>query len=79
ISAGKRQLEDIEWIENYRSLDTLPVKLQHAAMARKEYPEASLVELCEYCEDEFDETISKSGMKHRFAKIKELADQYRKV
>ncbi|MEG0526600.1 MAG: DNA-binding protein WhiA [Longicatena sp.] len=79
ISAGKRQLEDIEWIENYRSLDTLSVKLQHAAMARKEYPEASLVELCEYCEDEFDETISKSGMKHRFAKIKELADQYRKV
>ena len=36
ISAGKRQLEDIEWIENYRSLETLPIKLQHAAMARKQ-------------------------------------------
>lgn len=79
ISAGKRQMEDIEWIENYRSLDTLPVKLQHAAMARKELPEASLVELCEYCEDTFDEEISKSGMKHRFTKLKELADQYRGV
>lgn len=78
ISAGKRQLEDIEWIENYRSLDTLPVKLQHAAMARKEYPEASFVELCDYCEEEFDEVISKSGMKHRFAKLKELAQQYQK-
>lgn len=78
ISAGKRQLEDIEWIENYRGLDTLPLKLQHVAMARVACPEASLVELCEYCEEEYDEEISKSGMKHRFAKLKELADQYRK-
>lgn len=79
ISAGKRQLEDIQFIENYCSLDMLPEKLQHVALARKELPEASLNELCEYCADEFDETISKSGMKHRFAKIKEMAEQYRKV
>ncbi|MEG0329433.1 MAG: DNA-binding protein WhiA [Longicatena sp.] len=79
ITAGKRQLEHIQWIENYRSLDTLPIKLQNAAKARKELPEASLIELCEYCEDEFDETISKSGMKHRLAKLKEIAEQYQKV
>lgn len=79
ISAGKRQLEDIQWIENYCSLDMMPEKLQHVAIARKELPEASLNELCEYCADEFGETISKSGMKHRFAKIKEMAEQYRKV
>ena len=48
-------------------------------MARKQLPEASFVELCEYCEEEFQEEISKSGMKHRFAKLKELADQYRGV
>lgn len=79
MAAGKRQLENIQWIENYRGLETLPIKLQHAAYARKELPEASLMELCDYCEDTYDETISKSGMKHRLAKIKELADQYRKV
>lgn len=79
ITAGKRQLEDIEWIENYQSIDSLPEKLQHVIYARKELPEASLNELCEYCADEYDETISKSGMKHRLAKIKELAMQYRKV
>lgn len=79
MAAGKKQLEDIQWIENYNGLETLPIKLQHAARARQEYPEASLNELCDYCADEFDETISKSGMKHRLAKIKELADQYRKV
>ena len=42
-------------------------------------PEASLLELCEYCEEQFDETISKSGMKHRLAKLKEIANQYRNV
>ena len=79
MAAGKRQLEDIQWIENYKGLDALPVKLQNAAYARKAMPEASLLELCEYCEEQFDETISKSGMKHRLAKLKEIANQYRNV
>ncbi|MCR1980117.1 DNA-binding protein WhiA, partial [[Clostridium] innocuum] len=78
ITAGKKQLEDIQWIETYRTLDSLPEKLQHVAYARKQLPEASLNELCEYCAEEFNETISKSGMKHRLAKLRELADQYRK-
>ena len=79
MAAGKKQLEDIQWIENYRGLEALPEKLQHAAYARKELPEASLLELCDYCADVYDETISKSGMKRRLAKLKEMADQYRKV
>ena len=79
MAAGKKQLEDIQWIENYRGLEALPEKLQHAAYARKELPEASLLELCDYCADVYDETRSKSGMKHRLAKLKEMADQYRKV
>ena len=79
MAAGKKQLEDIQWIENYRGLEALPEKLQHAAYARKELPEASLLELCDYCADVYDETISKSGLKHRLAKLKEMADQYRKV
>ena len=73
MAAGKKQLEDIQWIENYRGLEALPEKLQHAAYARKELPEASLLELCDYCADVYDETISKSGMKHRLAKLKEMA------
>ncbi len=75
MAAGKKQLEDIEWIETYVGLETLPVKLQRAAYARKALPEASLLELCEYCEETYDEVISKSGMKHRLAKIKEKAKE----
>lgn len=75
MAAGKKQLEDIEWIETYKGISTLPVKLQRAAQARMALPEASLNELCDYCEEEFQETISKSGMKHRLAKIKEIAKE----
>lgn len=77
MAAGKKQLEDIQWIENYQSIDSLPEKLQHVIAARKEMPEASLVELCDFCEEEYGESISKSGMKHRLSKIKEIAAQYR--
>ena len=78
MAAGKKQLEDIEWIETYKGLSTLPIKLQRAANARKALPEASLNELCEFCEEEYQETISKSGMKHRLAKIKEIAKEIAK-
>lgn len=78
ISAGKKQLEDIQWIETYRSLDTLPIKLVQAASLRKQFPEASLNELCDEFHEQYGETISKSGMKHRLAKLKEIAAQYRR-
>ncbi len=77
ISAGKKQLEDIAWLETYRGLDALPKKLYEAALLRKQYPEASLNELCDVYQEQYHETISKSGMKHRLAKLKELANQYR--
>ena len=79
MAAGKKQLEDIQWIENYRGLESLPEKLLHVALARKNMPEASLNDLCKYCQETYGEAISKSGLKHRFTKLKELADQYRKV
>lgn len=77
ISAGKKQLEDIEWIENFQGLDFLPEKLQKVAQLRKQYPEASLNELCDVYYEEYQDVISKSGMKHRLSKIKEIASQYR--
>ena len=77
ISAARKQLEDIAWIENYRSLDSLSPKLQHVIEVRRAHPEASMNELCELCAERFGENISKSGMKHRLAKIREIAAQYR--
>ncbi|MEF9961260.1 MAG: DNA-binding protein WhiA [Erysipelotrichaceae bacterium] len=79
LAAGKKQVEDIEYIENYLGIDHLPEKLKDVAILRKENPESSLNELCEIYFEETKEVISKSGMKHRLSKIKELADTYRKV
>lgn len=77
LAAGKKQVEDIEYIENYLGLDSLPDKLKYVAILRKENPESSLNELCEVYTQEYKETISKSGMKHRLSKLKEMALQYR--
>ncbi len=78
LAAGKRQCEDIEYLENYGALEFLPEKIRQAALLRKKYPEASLNELCDHFEEEYLETISKSGMRHRLNKMAEIASTYRK-
>ena len=77
LKAAQQQLEDIEWIENYSSLDVLPPKIKEIAYLRKDYPDSSLNELCELFQEKNRETISKSGMKHRLSKLREIANQYR--
>ena len=44
--------------------------------ARKKNPEASNLELCDEIYLLYGETITKSGMKHRMSKIKELANAF---
>ena len=77
LKAAQQQLEDIDWIENYSSLEVLPSKIRIVAHLRKAYPDSSLNELCELYQEETRETISKSGMKHRLGKLREIANQYR--
>lgn len=79
IKTGKKQLEDIERIENFVGLNNLPPNLYRVAMLRKENPEASLLELCDLYEDEYGDEISKSGMRHRLNKIKDISSQYKTV
>ena len=75
IVAANAQLEDIELIEKYHV--DLNEKLKQVIYLRKTYPDASLVELLEQFELEFGETITKSGLNHRFKKIKDLAIELR--
>ncbi len=79
MKAGKKQLEDIERIENFVGLNNLQPNIYRVALLRKENPEASLNELCELYEQEHNEIISKSGMRHRLNKIKDIASQYKIV
>ena len=53
----------------------LDEKLMDVVKLRKEYPEASLLELSKEYEKRTGVAMSKSGMKHRFTKIKEIASK----
>lgn len=75
IATASNQVNDIKIIEAAGGLDLLSDKEQVAATYRLKYPEASLVELSEIISFETDTQITKSGLYHRFNKIKELANR----
>lgn len=78
-NAAKNQLEDIQILQSTYGLDRLDEKLQDVAKLRLQYPEASLNELCAAYEEMTGISVSKSGMKHRFVRLHELAEKRRKV
>lgn len=71
ITAAK-QLKDIEKLEEYDLLDVLDPKLREVVDYRKQYPESSLQELSAIMSQELAYPITKSGLNHRFRKIKEM-------
>ena len=79
IATATNQVNDIKIIEEEGGLDLLGEKEQVAAIYRMKYPEASLVELSEIISVETDTKITKSGLYHRFNKIKDLAQKIRET
>ena len=77
IETANKQVRDIELIESIGGLDLLDDKVKIAAIYRKKYKEASLVELSEIITMETGVPITKSGLHHRFTKIKDLATKIR--
>ena len=77
IATATNQVNDIKVIEEAGGFDLLSDKESIAATYRLKYPEASLVELSQIISLETDSVITKSGLYHRFNKIKELANRIR--
>ena len=77
IETANNQVKDIELIESIGGLDLLDEKVKIVAIYRKKYKEASLTELSEIISMETGVPITKSGLHHRFRKIKELASKIR--
>ena len=75
IQTATTQIRHIEAIKEIGGLDLLDDKTKEAAIYRLKYPEASLVELGEIITMETGNPITKSGLHHRFRKIKELAQK----
>ena len=78
IVNAMEQLKDIELIESVGDLDLLDDKLKEACVYRKKYQDASLLELSEIITIETGKKITKSGLYHRFNKIKAIADRIRR-
>lgn len=68
-------IADINLIIEKLGLDFLDEKLQEAINYRLKYPEMSLNELSEVISIETGKNITKSGLNHRFRKIKEIASK----
>lgn len=74
-NAAAKQVEDIQLIEEKFGLENLPEKLTVLARFRLTHPELSLKEVAAQVPDG---PISKSGVNHRFQKIREIAKQLKK-
>ncbi len=75
INTALEQVKQIEAIQNKVGLELLDEKEQVVALYRLKYPEVSLVELSEIISLETEKKITKSGIYHRFKKIKELYER----
>ena len=73
VSAAVKQIEDIQFIQEVKGLDKLPDGLRNIAIARMNYPEASLKELGMLVHP----TVGKSGVNHRLRKLSEIAEGLR--
>ena len=69
---ASNQIRDIEKLKEYDMLDLIDDKLKVVIDYRLKYPESSLQELSEIMSRELGYTITKSGLNHRFRKIKEI-------
>ena len=66
------QIRDIEKLKEYDMLDLIDEKVKIVIDYRIKYPEASLSELSDIISEETGNKITKSGLNHRFRKIREI-------
>ena len=80
LTAAKEQLKYIQYLVYNYPLESLDKKLLTLMKVRQDNPEATLKEMLSILENQYGEKISKSGLYHRFDKIKQIAvDHYNKV
>ena len=73
LQTAMEQLNYIKILEENMAVELLDEKTKEALEYRKKYQEASLKELSEIISLETGKKITKSGLNHRFRKIKDLA------
>ena len=77
IRASQNQLDDFQVIEDALQLDSLTDGQLEVIELRRDFPDYSLKELSEEYDKRYSKQISKSGLKHRFKRLEEIADEIR--
>jgi len=72
IQASSEQLELIRKLRETRDFDLLEQGIKDICIYKEKYPESSMAELAEIISMETERPITKSGINHRFRKIKEM-------
>ena len=75
LISANNQIENINLIKEKIGLELLPEKLKELAIYRLKYPDVSLQELSEIMTLETGNLVSKSGLNHRFRKLKEISSK----
>ena len=75
IETATNQINEINLIKEKKLFDLLSEKDKIAADYRIKYPESSLQELAEIISIETNSALTKSGLHHRFNRIKSLANK----
>lgn len=75
METAHQQIKEIEYLKEHDVFELLDDKIQEVANYRLKYPEVSLLELSEIISMETGNKITKSGLYHRFRKIKELVNK----
>ena len=78
IASSKEQLELIDKLKEIRDFDLLDEKLKEICIYKEKYPESSMSELAMIISSETEKPITKSGINHRFRKIKEIVESSNK-
>ena len=78
IMTATRIINEIDTIDEKLGLDMLDEKIKETAIYRKKYPEVSLDELSKIITIETGKKVTKSGLNHRFRKIKQIYESLNK-
>ncbi len=72
IASSNEQLELISKLKEIRDFDLLDDRIRNICIYKEKYPESSMSELAEIISSETEKPITKSGINHRFRKMKEI-------
>ncbi len=75
VFSSNEQLENIKVLKEKYDFDLLDDKIKEICIYKEKYPESSMGELAQIMSIETNKKITKSGVNHRFRKIKEMVSK----